>query len=117
MCTDCRTCEEILNRLKALILLSECTGDDIWSIEHCQLRGVPSSWVEELSDCYESGFHHQAQTIFVENKVVNQYHGIRDVDLAIKLGEFLGVSVHDLIATTASRSRLVTAIRDAVVED
>ncbi len=44
-----------MNRLRALMLLQECTGDDIWSLEHCRLRQVPEEWIEELSDCFESG--------------------------------------------------------------
>ena len=107
----------MLNRLKALTLLSECTGDDIWSIEHCRARGVPEAWIEELADCYESGFRSDSQTIYVEQRVVNQYQGIRDIDLAIKLGEYLGVPVADLQAVSATRARLVSAIRDAVLED
>ena len=107
----------MLNRLKALTLLSECTGDDIWSIEHCRARGVPEMWIEELADCFESGFRSDAQTIYVERRVVNQYQGIRDIDLALKLGEYLGVAVGELHAISASRSRLVSAIREAVLED
>ena len=107
----------MLNRLKALTLLSECTGDDIWSIEHSRARGVPEAWIEELADCYESGFRSDGQTIYVEQRVVNQYQGIRDIDLAIKLGEYLGVPVADLQAVSATRARLVSAIRDAVLED
>lgn len=107
----------MLNRLKALTLLSECTGDDIWSVEHCRLRGIPPEWIDELADCYESGFDRNTQTIYYHERIVNQYHGIRDVDLAIKLGEYLGVDVGDLIATTPSRARLVLAIRQAIEEE
>jgi hypothetical protein len=107
----------MLNRLKALTLLSECTGDDIWSLEHCRLRGIPEVWIEELADCFESGFRSDRQTIYVEHEVVNQYHGVRDIDLAIKLGEYLGVDVAGLEAVSATRSRLVSAIRDAIVEE
>lgn len=107
----------MFNRLKALTLLSECTGDDIWSLEHCRLRGVPEAWIEELADCFESGFRSDSQTIYVERRVVNQYQGIRDVDLAMKLGEYLGVPVAELEAVSANRARLVSAIREAVLED
>jgi hypothetical protein len=107
----------MLNRLKALTLLSECTGDDIWSQEHCRARGVPAAWIEELSDCFESGFRSDRQTIYVERRIVNQYQGVRDVDLAMKLGEFLGIAVAELQAISATRARLVSAIRDAVLEE
>ncbi len=107
----------MLNRLKALTLLSECTGDDIWSIEHCQLRGIPPDWIEELADCYESGYDRDSHTIYYRDQMINQYHGLRDVDLAIKLGEYLGVNVEGLIAISPSRSRLVLAIRQAIEEE
>ncbi len=107
----------VLGRLKALTLLSECTGDDLWSVAHCRLRGVPEAWIDELTDCFESGFQNAGQTIFVDDSVINQYHGIRDVDLAIKLGEFLGVDVSALNAVAATRARLVAAIRHAIEEE
>lgn len=107
----------MFNRLKALTLLSECTGDDIWSIDHCQQRGVPTQWIESLADCYESGYEHDSQTVYYQERMVNQYEGIRDVDLAIKLGEFLGVNVSELIALSPSRARLVLAIRQAIEEE
>lgn len=106
-----------LSRLKALTLLSECNGDDIWSVEHCRLRGVPEVWIEELADCFESGCQRLSQTIFVGKSMVNQYHGIRDVDLATRLGEFLGIDVADLNAFAATRVRLVMSIRQAIEEE
>ena len=107
----------MLNRLKALTLLSECTGDDLWSVEHCEQRGIPHQWIEELADCYESGYQRDSQTIYYQERRVNQYHGIRDVDLAIKLGEYLGVAVQELISLSPSRARLVLAIRQAIEEE
>lgn len=107
----------MLSRLKALVLLGECTGDDIWSVEHCTLRGVPGSWMAELTDCFESGFRQSSQTIFVGDSVVNQYQGVRDVDLAIRLGEFLGIDTGALVDVSPTRSSLVHAIKQAVEED
>lgn len=104
-------------RLNALMLLSECSGDDIWSPEHCRLRGVPAAWIEELSDNYESGFQRDADTIYYADRAINQYHGVRDVDLAIKLGEFLGVDVRLAISQAASRRHLVRLIHEAIEED
>lgn len=107
----------MLNRLKALGLLSECTGDDIWSIEHCQLRGIPEAWIDELSDCFESGFRNDTQTIYVEDLVVNQYQGVRDIDLAIRLGEYLAIDVRQLQDFASSRAALVVAIKQAAEEN
>lgn len=106
-----------LNRLLALTLLSECTGDDIWSVEYCRDRRIPEAWIEELSDCFESGFERQSQTIFVQDTIVNQYQGIRDVDLAIKLGEYLNLDVTTLNSSAITRASLVRAIQQAATED
>lgn len=105
------------DRLKALMLLNECSGDDIWSPEHCCQRGVPLGWIEELKDSYESGFHRDAETIYLDDRVTNQYHGLRDVDLAIKLGEYLGIDVQTLISRAASRRHLVRLIHEAIEEE
>lgn len=104
------------DRLNALMLLSECSGDDIWSPEHCRLRRVPSAWIEELTDNFESSFQQDAQTIYVGDRVTNQYRGVRDVDLAIKLAEFLGLDSESLIAQAATRRHLVRLIREAIEE-
>lgn len=104
-------------RLNALMLLSECSGDDIWSPEHCRQRGVPPSWIKELGDSYESGFQRDSETIYFDDRVVNHYHGLRDVDLAIKLGAYLGVDVESLISRAASRRHLVRLIHEAIEEE
>jgi hypothetical protein len=101
----------------ALELLHECTGNDLWSIEHCQKRNVPISWIEELSGGFESGFGMDSETIYVGDTVVNQYEGVRDVDLAVKLGEYLGVDTAVLQASALTRHGLVRSIREAVEED
>lgn len=99
------------------MLLSECSGDDIWSPEHCRLRRVPTAWVEELVDNFESSFQQDSQTIYVDDRTTNQYRGVRDVDLAIKLAEFLGLDSASLIAQAASRRHLVRLIREAIEEE
>lgn len=105
-----------LSRLKALALLHECTGDDIWSLSHCRQRGVPAEWLDELSDCFESGFQADRETIYVGKRVVNQYQGIRDVDLAQKLAQWLGVEVQHLSGQALSRAHWVRLIQEAVEE-
>lgn len=106
-----------LSELKALKLLEECTGDHIWSIEHCRLRGVPAQWVAELVDAFESGFEDDLQTIYVNDRPTNQYQGVRDVDLAKKIGSLLGVDVEDIESGVYSRAALVVRIQEAVEED
>lgn len=106
----------MLNRLKALCLLSECTGDDIWSIELCEQRSIPPAWIDELSDGFESGFQHDSQTIYREGRPTNQYQGVRDIDLARRLGEYLGVDLAPLEARAQTRAQLVFAIQQAIEE-
>ena len=75
----------LLNALKARMLLSECTGRDIWPVELCREKGIPEAWIEELSDCFESGFNSDLQTIYFDDSPVNQFHGIQD--LLLRPGE------------------------------
>ena len=106
---------EPIPRERALSLLSECTGDEIWSIDHCRLRRVPESWIQQLSDTYESGFKSDRQTIYTDDGVTNQYHGVRDVDLAIALARSLGIKVDDQSIAPYDRARLVQAIKEAIM--
>ena len=102
-------------RHRLLSLLAECTGDDIWSVQHCRARRVPESWITQLSDAFESGFDSDRQTIYTDRGVTNHYHGIRDVDLAIQLAQSMGIRVDANALARLSRARLVQAIKDAVM--
>ncbi|GIW98239.1 MAG: hypothetical protein KatS3mg111_1572 [Pirellulaceae bacterium] len=105
-----------MDRLRALDLLSECTGDHIWSVEYCRRRGVPEAWIAALADAFESNYFEDEQTIYIGNMATNQYHGVRDVDLAMRIGELWGVDVDRLAAVSFSRAALVEAIRQAIEE-
>ncbi|RMF44096.1 MAG: hypothetical protein D6753_03455 [Planctomycetota bacterium] len=105
-----------MQRIQALALLAECTGDHIWSEDYCRRRGVPQAWIDELADCYESSFFRDTETIYVEDGPTNQYQGVRDVDLAIRLGQFLGIDTASLQTLALTRGGLVRAIREAVEE-
>ncbi len=105
-----------MNRNHALKLLSECTGDDIWSIEYCRNMKIPGGWIRELEDAYESGFQSPDQTIFYRNALVNQFEGIRDVDLACKIGQLLGVDVSRIVRQHLTRANVVRAICEAIEE-
>lgn len=105
----------------ALSLLDECTGDDLWSIEHCRLRRVPSQWIDELADAYESSFRISSQTIYVADeehgrRVVNQYYGVRDVDLAKRIGRELGLEVDQIESVARSRQAIVRMIKEAIMD-
>ena len=98
------------------MLLSECRGDEIWSPQTCREQGVPASWIEDLADGFESGFKSDRETIYEAGKVTNQYHGVRDLDLAHKLAEFLGVDSARVTELCLSREEEVRALQEAVDE-
>ncbi len=106
----------MLQRITALVLLSECTGRDIWTVEYCRQKRVPETWIDELQDCFESGFRTDLQTIYEGDKVVNQYHGIRDLDLAFKLAEYLGVDTHQATYAAFGPEAQVRRLKEAVDE-
>ena len=106
----------MLPRLTARTLLNECTGRDIWSVDYCLEKRVPQEWIDELTDGFESGFRTDRQTIYYEEKVVNQFQGVRDIDLAKKLAALLGVNVEFVIGTAFSPEAQVRALQEAVDE-
>jgi hypothetical protein len=106
-----------LPRHRALVLLEECTGDHVWSVEHCESRGVPADWIREFADAYESGFRDDSQTLYTDLGITNQYHGVRDFDLATRLGQLLGIDVERILASHGSRAAVVVAIKEAVSDD
>lgn len=105
-----------MDRLKARMLLDDCTGRDIWSVELCRQRGIPETWIDELADCYESGFQHDRQTIYEQGQMVNQYFGVHDLQLAYRLAEYLGVDVASAIALQPTPVAEVRALQEAVDE-
>lgn len=106
-----------MDRLRALMLLEECTGHDLWSVEHCRQRRIPESWIDEMADAYESSFFSERSTIYVEDQRVNQYFGIHDLELAIRLASELGVDVARYQAMIFERGALVQALKEAAEDD
>lgn len=98
------------------MLLSECRGNEIWSPQICREKGVPEAWIEELSDTFESGFKTDRETIYTDDGVTNQYHGVRDLHLAYKLAEFLGVDSARVTELTLGSEAEVRALQEAVDE-
>jgi len=106
-----------LPRHRALAILMECRGDEIWSLDHCRQFGVPEQWIDELSDTYESGFRHDGQTIYWKGRVTNQFHGVHDVRLAIRVADSMGLDVDRVAATALGRMAIVNAIKESVMDD
>ena len=69
-----------------------------------------------MSDAIESGYKTDTVTIYVDNGATNQYHGVRDLDLAIRLGKVLGVDVERATQSSISRRAIVQAIKNAVFD-
>jgi hypothetical protein len=106
-----------LPRHRALAILEECRGDEIWSMEHCRQRGVPEVWVEELADTFESGFNRDSQKIYWKGNVTNQYHGVHDVVLAIQVAKSMGLDVDRVTATALGRKAIIQTIKQALMDD
>ena len=105
-----------MNRLKALVLLGKCRGDEIWPVDVCRAEGVPDAWIDELADAFESGFDADRNTIYLHDQVVNQFHGVSDLRLAYKLADELGVDTARVTSTALSRTAQVRALQQAVDE-
>lgn len=97
-------------------LLQECRGDEIWSLDTCRTMGIPDEWLEELADCHESGFLFEQQQIWSEGRLVNQYQGISDVKLALKLADILGIQTSRWIHEPITPHELVRRIKDELDE-
>ncbi len=67
-------------------------------------------------DAYESGFDHNSNTIYYRERVVNQFEGVRDVDIACLIAQSLGVPIKRLIESSYSRADLVRKIRETIEE-
>ena len=105
-----------MNEIKAQVLLGKCVGDEIWSLEKCELEGIPKQWLEELQGAFESGFDHDRNTIYVENKMTNQYHGVLDLQIAYKCAEFLGIDWRTATQSALGRRAEVRALKEAFEE-
>lgn len=107
---------EIVDRIRAEMLLLKCRGDEIWSLELCREHGIPESWIQELQECYESGFDAERSMIFENEKLVNQYHGLSDLLIAYRLAEFLGIDTQRIRASVPGRTGQVAAIHSELDE-
>ncbi len=101
----------MLDSASAQMLLMKCTGDEIWDEDLCRQEGIPNSWIEELAENFESGFDTNRNSIYVENKLVNQYRGVLDLHLAYKLAEFIGIDWKRATVSSLSRRAEVEAIK------
>ena len=92
------------------MLLLKCSGDEIWDEETCRREGIPESWIQELRDCFESGFDSDRNSIYVDERLVNQYNGVHDLQLACKLAEYLGMDWQRATSHAVGRRAKVAAL-------
>lgn len=100
-----------MDKIRAELLLHKCRGDEIWSLEVCQSEGIPQLWIEELQNCFESGFDSDRNVIYEEGKLVNQFHGLSDLMIAYRLAEYLGINTERVRQTTVGRLAQVEALK------
>jgi len=100
-----------LNSTSAQLLLLKCVGDQIWDEQTCIDQGIPQIWFDELVENYESGFDNDRNTIYVNEHVVNQYRGVSDLHIALKLAEFLGIDWKRATSVAPGRRAQVEAIK------
>ena len=100
-----------LNSVTAQMILLQCTGDEIWSVETCRQQGIPETWIDELQGAFESGFDSDRNTIYEDGQMVNQYHGVLDLHLAYKLAEYLNIDWKRVTASALGRQAEVAAIK------
>jgi len=100
-----------LNSTSAQLLLLKCVGDQIWDEQTCIDQGIPIIWFDELVENYESGFDNDRNTIYVNQHMVNQYRGVSDLQIALKLAEFLGIDWERATSTALGRRAKVEAIK------
>ena len=98
------------------MLLVECHGDEIWSVDTCRQKGIPENWIDDLRETFESGFTSDRQTIYEDGRVTNQYHGVHDLQIAHRLAEYLGVDSKAVTAYALGREAEVRALKEAVEE-
>ncbi len=106
---------------QAYALLDACDGDEVWSVPLCRRRGVPEAWIERLADAFESNPSDPGQTLHVDDpagglRTTNQYHGVRDVDIARAVADELGVDRSALETRGRNGRSVVGAIREAIEE-
>ncbi|MEM9366598.1 MAG: hypothetical protein AAGD07_11430 [Planctomycetota bacterium] len=110
----------MLRRDRVLALLQECHGDEIWSEETCRHRGVPEAWIAELVDTFESNPGRDLEAIYVnvngQERMTNQYRGVRDLDLVQKLAAALGIPMDTNTVAAYGRRGAVERIKDAVMD-
>ena len=105
-----------MDPISAQMILLKCQGDEIWDVDTCRSAGIPQQWIEELLDRFESGYDSDRNTIYQDDKMVNQYEGVSDLHLAYKLAEYLGIDWEKASATAISRRGIVAAIKSELDE-
>lgn len=100
-----------MDQVTAQMLLLKCRGNEVWDATACKAAGIPDVWIEELTDRYESGFDSDRNSLYVDGRLVNQFEGVSDLMLAIKLAEYIGIDWENATKFAISRTAKVEAIQ------
>lgn len=103
-----------ISKPHALLLLSLCDGDEIWSLEYCRARKIPEDWLAKLRDVFESDFSDPSSTIFEDGKRIAQFEGVRTVDIAVYAAESLGIKVDPWVLANNHRAMIVSWIKEQI---
>lgn len=55
--------------------------------------------------------------IYFAEKLINQFEGVRDVDLACRIAAALGLNVAKIVSASANRADCVIKIKELLEED
>lgn len=103
-------------RIYALRLISLCKADDIWSIDDCTNSRVPIDWINAFRETYESNFEDPSSTIEQEGRKLNQYHGVRAIDIAVQAAISLGLRLDPSVLASNHRGLILQSIRENIEE-
>lgn len=103
-------------RIHALRLISLCNPDDIWSIDDCTKSRVPTDWIDAFRETYESNFEDPSSTIQQDGRKLNQYHGVRAIDIAVQAAVGLGLRLDPSVLASNHRGLILQSIRENIEE-
>ena len=69
-----------------------------------------------MADAFESNPSRDQDAIYVGDRATNQYHGVRDVDIAKRVGRELGLDVEAIERRSLNRSDMVRRIKEELEE-
>lgn len=95
-----------------LKLIEECDGWSILDPSGLRQIGLPATWADDLTQCFESDFSRGTSTIHVSGRPTNQLSGIRDLDLLHRLAKHVNANLDGVKAI--GRGTRAEQLKDAI---